>query len=73
MGIAPTTVLWAGSRAWGLGVKEVLIQAAFGWDVWGMTTQVVVWCVWWPAWVVGGVLLCGNLGEQGAKGRITKL
>ena len=58
--IAPTTVLAAGSWYWGLGIKEVLTQAAFGWDVWGMNTQVVVWCVWWPAWVVGGVLLLGK-------------
>lgn len=69
VGIAPTTVLWAGSHAWGLDVKAVLIQAAFGWDVWGMTTQVVVWCVWWPAWVVGGILLSGNWARE-VKGEV---
>ena len=58
--ISPTTVLVAGSWFWGLGIKEVLTQAAYGWDVWGMNTQVVVWCVWWPAWIVGGVLLFGR-------------
>lgn len=58
--VGPTTVLLAGSWAWGLNVGEVLTQAAFGWDVWGMYTQVVVWCVWWPAWVMGGILLFGQ-------------
>jgi glycosylphosphatidylinositol transamidase len=65
--IAPTTVLVAGSWAWELSIEEVLTQAAFGWDVWGMNTQVVVWCVWWPAWVVGGVLLFGRPREEVSK------
>jgi glycosylphosphatidylinositol transamidase len=46
----------------------VLKEAAFGWDVWGMTTQVVVWCVWWPAWLVGMVLLFGNPREEKVEG-----
>ena len=62
--ISPTVVLVAASWAWGLGIGHVLKEAAFGWDVWGMNTQVVVWCVWWPAWVVGGVLLWGRPGEE---------
>jgi glycosylphosphatidylinositol transamidase len=40
-----------------LSVRQVLTQAAFGWNVWGMWTQVVVWCVWWPAWMAGTLLL----------------
>ena len=62
--ISPTVVLVGASWAWGLGIGEVLKEAAFGWDVWGMNTQLVVWCVWWPAWVVGGVLLWGKPGEE---------
>jgi glycosylphosphatidylinositol transamidase len=71
-GISPTTVLAAGSWAWGWTVKEVLLQAAFGWDVWGMNTQVVVWCVWWPAWVMGGVLLFGRPRRDGGDKEIEK-
>jgi GPI-anchor transamidase subunit GAA1 len=56
--LAPTTVLFAGAQYWGLGIGEVLKEAAFGWDVWGMNTQVVVWCVWWPPWSIGMTLLC---------------
>jgi len=32
---------------WGVGIEGVLREASFGWWVSG---QVVVWCVWWPAW-----------------------
>jgi glycosylphosphatidylinositol transamidase len=62
--LSPTTVLVAGCWWWELGVAEVLKEAAFGWDVWGMSTQVVVWCVWWPAWLVGMMLLFGNPREE---------
>jgi glycosylphosphatidylinositol transamidase len=58
--LAPTTVCLAGTTYWNLGIGEVLKEAAFGWDVWGMNTQVVVWCVWWPAWVVGMIQLAGK-------------
>jgi len=58
--LTPMTVLLAGSKFWGLGVGDILQEAAFGWDVWGMNTQVVVWCVWWPSWLVGAILLLGR-------------
>ncbi|CAL5874400.1 uncharacterized protein PFLUO_LOCUS8696 [Penicillium psychrofluorescens] len=45
----------------GVSVETVLTQAAFGWDVWGVWTQVVVWCVWWPAWLIGCVLLGASM------------
>ncbi|RDW94050.1 GPI-anchor transamidase subunit GAA1 [Aspergillus mulundensis] len=59
--LSPPVVLLAGCKYFGVEVTTVLTEAAFGWDVWGMWTQVVVWCVWWPAWVVGGVVLGGGL------------
>jgi glycosylphosphatidylinositol transamidase len=62
--LAPTTVLLAGATYWGLGVGEVLKEAAFGWDVWAMNTQVVVWCVWWPAWLVGVLLVYGRPKDE---------
>lgn len=62
--IAPTAVLVIGSWALGWSIEDVLAEAAYGWDVWGMNTQVVVWCVWWPAWVIGGILLFGKPREK---------
>lgn len=42
-------------------VAALLAQASFGWHVWGMWTQVIVWLVWWPAWVIAGVVACNGL------------
>ncbi|KAL4959445.1 GPI-anchor transamidase subunit GAA1 [Aspergillus stella-maris] len=59
--LSPPVVLLGVCAYLGVGVEMVLTEAAFGWDVWGMWTQVVVWCVWWPAWVVGGALVGSSL------------
>ncbi|KAI0404067.1 Gaa1-like protein [Xylaria palmicola] len=40
-------------------LAHVLGEAAFGWDVWGLYIPLVVWCVWWPAWLVGSVVVLG--------------
>ncbi|KAI9036111.1 GPI-anchor transamidase subunit GAA1 [Aspergillus affinis] len=55
--LSPPVVVLAACWYTEVSVETVLTQAAFGWDVWGMWTQVVVWCVWWPAWVIGCALL----------------
>lgn len=77
---SPTTVFAAGvflGGKWlglgGLGVGEVLKEAAFGWDVWGMNTQVVVWCVWWPAWIVGGILVWGKPRDEKSERDVKKI
>ncbi|KAF7591373.1 Glycosyl phosphatidyl inositol protein transamidase complex subunit [Aspergillus hancockii] len=41
--LSPPVVLLGGCWYTGVSVETVLTQAAFGWDVWGMWTQVVVW------------------------------
>lgn len=51
---------WAGAVGTLDAVRQVLVQAAFGWHVWGLWTQVVVWLVWWPAWFVGAVVVTGS-------------
>ncbi|KAJ6016072.1 hypothetical protein N7540_010663 [Penicillium herquei] len=59
--LSPPTVLMGVCWYTGVSVETVLTQAAFGWDVWGMWTQVVIWCVWWPAWLIGCVLLGASI------------
>lgn len=59
--LSPPIVLLGVCWYTGVPVEMVLTQAAFGWDVWGMWTQVVVWCVWWPAWLIGCVLLGSSM------------
>ncbi|KAI2634558.1 Glycosylphosphatidylinositol:protein transamidase, GAA1 component [Xylaria nigripes] len=38
----------------------VLREAAFGWNVWGLYVPLVVWCVWYPAWLIGSVVVVGR-------------
>ena len=58
---SPFAVLYACSQYWNVPVQHILVEAAFGWNVWGMRTQVVVWCVWWPAWLIGTVILASSV------------
>jgi len=55
--LSPTIVVWVVCYVWGTDLGEMLAEAAFGWKVNGLWTQVVVWCVWWPAWLAGHVLV----------------
>ncbi|KAF8545382.1 Gaa1-like protein [Trichophaea hybrida] len=61
--LAPTTALVGVAVYWGEDLARILAEAAFGWQIWGMWTQVVVWCVWWPAWVAAGVEVAGSLWD----------
>ncbi|XHG01572.1 hypothetical protein AWENTII_004947 [Aspergillus wentii] len=59
--LSPPVVALGTCWYFGVPVETILTEAAFGWDVWGMWTQVVVWCVWWPAWVIGCALLGSSI------------
>jgi glycosylphosphatidylinositol transamidase len=58
--LSPMTVIWVGSTFVPGGLGEVLRMAEFGWWVWGLWTQVVVWLVWWPAWFAGCFVLASQ-------------
>ncbi|KAL5598503.1 hypothetical protein BROUX41_003560 [Berkeleyomyces rouxiae] len=58
--LGPHSLLFAGSALAGVDMGYLLRQAAFGWNVWGMYTSVVVWCVWWPAWLVALVVVLAS-------------
>ncbi|KAF4591487.1 GPI transamidase component GAA1 [Ophiocordyceps camponoti-floridani] len=58
--VAPPLVMLTAAQLCHVPVAEVLQEASFGWNVWGMHTAVVVWCLWWPAWLVGAINLFGN-------------
>ncbi|KAL6721134.1 Glycosyl phosphatidyl inositol protein transamidase complex subunit [Lecanora helva] len=55
--LSPTNIVLAVLIAWNADAGDILSQAAFGWNVNGLWTQVIVWCVWWPAWLAGSVLV----------------
>lgn len=55
--LSPPVVGWAVCYLWGADIGQMLAEAAFAWNVNGLWTQVIVWCVWWPAWLAGSVLV----------------
>ncbi|KAF2197663.1 Glycosylphosphatidylinositol:protein transamidase, GAA1 component [Delitschia confertaspora ATCC 74209] len=59
--INPVIVIRAATLYWGKDIVEVLVQAAEGWHIFGLWTQVVVWLVWWPAWFAGGVVVARGM------------
>lgn len=57
----PVMVAQWSTHLLGADLSEVLRLAAVGWKVWGLWTQVVVWVVWFPAWVVSATLVAGGM------------
>ena len=65
--ISPMAVVYSACSYGGLDVAHVLREAAFGWNVWGMYTPVIIWCVWWPAWLVASINVLGEpAGDRGS-------
>ncbi|KAI2602676.1 GPI transamidase component GAA1 [Hypoxylon sp. NC1633] len=65
--LSPPAVVGLGCFLAGVEVRDVLGEAAFGWRVWGLYTPLVVWCVWWPAWLVGEIIVLGRPGSADGK------
>jgi glycosylphosphatidylinositol transamidase len=61
LALNPVVVIRAATFYWGKDIVGILVQAAEGWHVWGLWTQVVFWLVWWPAWFAGAVVVSGGL------------
>jgi len=38
-------------------VRWLLLEMAKAWSAQGVYTSLVIWAVWWPAWVIGGIVL----------------
>jgi len=59
--VAPPVVLYGISRYWGLDEQWMLAEMAKGWNAQGVWTSLVVWGIWWPAHVTGGVVLFSEM------------
>lgn len=59
----PIMIVQLGTKALGGDLVTLLIQAAQGWHIWGLWTQVVVWLVWLPAWAVGAAVVATGVFE----------
>lgn len=55
--VAPTTVWYTTASLRGLDLQSLLVESALGWDVSGVYIPIVIWCVWWPAWLVGSAIV----------------
>lgn len=56
--ISPPVVFWAVARGYfGFSVEQALVEVVRGWAAQGVWTAVVGWGFWWPAWVLGGVVM----------------
>jgi GPI-anchor transamidase subunit GAA1 len=59
--VSPPVVLSAVVVFWKKQLGWLLLEMARGWAAQGVYTAFVVWAVWWPAWVLGGVVLYSGL------------
>lgn len=53
-------------------LQDVLMELAKGWVAQGSWTEFVIWGIWWPAWIVGGIVAWSGLfmEEQKANGKL---
>ncbi|KAG5930558.1 hypothetical protein E4U42_006646 [Claviceps africana] len=58
--IAPPVVIYSSARISDIPISELLREASFGWNVWAMYTPIVLWCVWWPAWLTAMINVLGS-------------
>ncbi|KAF1365136.1 Glycosylphosphatidylinositol:protein transamidase, GAA1 component [Lizonia empirigonia] len=59
----PIMVAQWSAKLLGADLQNVLVLAAQGWHIWGLWTQVTVWLVWAPAWLLGTVVVAGGIFE----------
>ena len=62
--LKPCMIVQLGTKLLGGNLVEVLVQGAIGWKVWGLWTQVVVWVVWFPAWLVGTTVVSTGMWNE---------
>ena len=55
--LSPPIGLCALNAYFGNEMGWTLFEVAKGWAAQGVWTSLVVWGVWWPAWVLGGCVL----------------
>jgi len=73
LAISPLPLLYASSRYFQRPFHDMLVEAAWGWEVEQVWTSITVWIIWWPAWVCGMiVLLNGLLPKQQATSKAPK-
>lgn len=63
--LSPPLMLTLAAMYAGVPVRELARRMTEAWWAQGVYTPLIVWTVWWPAWVVGMVILFGgNVGRR---------
>lgn len=57
LALSPPLVLYALSWYLQKDLSWLLLEIAKGWSAQGVWSNLVIWNIWWPAWVLGGVVL----------------
>ncbi|KAG5960309.1 hypothetical protein E4U56_004391 [Claviceps arundinis] len=58
--IAPPIVICTSAWLSDISMSVLLQEASFGWNIWAMYTPIVVWCIWWPAWLTAMINVFGS-------------
>jgi glycosylphosphatidylinositol transamidase len=54
---SPPVALYGISWYYGKDIAWLLMEVANGWVAQGVWTNLMIWSVWWPAWVLAGISL----------------
>lgn len=65
LAISPPILLYGVSSWVGQGLDGMLMEMARGWVAQGVWTSLVIWGLWWPAWIVGGGVLWSGVRRRG--------
>ncbi|KAK3677226.1 Glycosyl phosphatidyl inositol protein transamidase complex subunit [Recurvomyces mirabilis] len=62
--VSPPTVLYAMTWYFDKDMQWMLLEMAKGWHAQGVYTPLVIWSIWWPAWILGGIVLVAGAAER---------
>ncbi|KXT16433.1 hypothetical protein AC579_5140 [Pseudocercospora musae] len=63
--LSPPAALYGLSVYTNKHLSWILLEIAKGWSAQGAWSNLVVWSVWWPAWVLGGTVLLSGIVRTG--------
>ena len=61
---SPPLMIYALSHFMKQDIGWILLEIAKGWTAQGVWSNLVVWNIWWPAWVIAGAVLFSNVARQ---------
>ncbi|KAK4611739.1 GPI transamidase component GAA1 [Fulvia fulva] len=61
---SPPLMIYALSQYLKQDLGWVLLEIAKGWTAQGVWSNLVVWNIWWPAWVIAGTVLFSNAARK---------